>query len=175
MNNFLIGLSLKDWLILLALIVLLFSILKIRRLKKTITEDVLTRLMPEVSLLIEGGMDKEFYLKNHSMTIAKNIRIEEANIDIDDFGFKIPLKVIFSRVDSLNPLDQVKLDYQIFCRGNEIMPEEKSKFLMHILFTDFDCRVNYENIENKTFCSYIVNRKGKFSIREISQQKPKDA
>lgn len=173
MNNFLIGLTIKDWFIVVALIALLFLMVRIRRIKKIIAEELLTRLMPEVSLVIEGDIIKDFYLKNYSTSLARNIRIEDINISIDDFGFEIPLKVVFDSVDSLGAADKVRLNYEIFYHGNEADQDAKERYINHILFTDFDCRIHYENIQRKPLCAHIANRKGKFSILEINQYKIK--
>ena len=100
MNFYLLGFTIKDWLILVAVVILVFLIFKIRRLKSVITEEAFNRLVPQVGLIVEGDADIAFYIKNSSTTIAKNIYVEEINLDIQDFGFKIPIKVTFERVDS---------------------------------------------------------------------------
>jgi hypothetical protein len=172
MSHFLIDFAIKDWFIVLALIILLFSIIRVRRLKKIVSEETLNRLMPMVGLIIEGDMNsKDFYLTNYSTSIAKNIHLDDTEISIDDFGFKIPLKIVFESVDSLNPVDKMKLNYKIFLRGSEVNQDTKDIYMSHFLFTDFDSRVHYENIHNARFCSQIMNRTGKFSIRGVFREK----
>ena len=171
MNNLISGQTIKDWLIIFTLIILSFLIIKIRKLKKIIREETLSRLMPQVGLTIEGDFNKVFYLKNYSTSIARNIRIEDTDIAIDDFGFKTPIKVVFERVDSLNPMDKVELNFRIFSRDSEADPDTKNRYMNHIMFTDFDCRIYYDNIQNMSFSSLIVNRNRKLSIREISRVK----
>lgn len=173
MKNLITDLTIKDWLIGFTLIILVFLIMRIRKLRKIIIEETLNRLMPELGLMIEGDAEKDFYLKNYSISIARNIRIEDAEIYIEDFGFKTPLKVVFEGVDALNPADKVRLNYKIFHHDTEADPEMRNKYMTHILFTDFDIRIHYDNIQNRHFISVITNRKGKFSVNEISEEKIK--
>jgi hypothetical protein len=170
--HFILGIEPRDWLIALALIILLILILRIRHLKKIITDDVLARLMPQLGLLIEGSIIKEFYLKNFSTSIARNIRIEDINLDVYDFGYKISLRIAFDNIDSLNPIDKVRLNYRIFSGGSEITDQDKKDaYMNHIVINDFDCRIHYKNIQDNPFSSHVVNRNGKLSIREITHKK----
>lgn len=171
MNNSFLGFTIKDGFIIIALIILLFLISRIKRLKRLLTEETLSRLMPEVGLIIDEEITKGFYLKNYSTSIARNIKIDNIELQIDDFGFKVPVKVVFEGVESLNPADKVRLNYTIFCRGDAAAEEAKDIYISHILFIDFDCQIHYENIQNIPFCSYVINRNGKFSIREVSRRK----
>ncbi len=166
MIQYLLGFTIKDWFILVTLIILLFCIHQIRRLKKTITKEVRSHLTPQLILEIDANQ-KSLILKNESFLLAKDIRIEDLIIDLDDFGFKKNITLRFNQVYYLRAKESIKLQFKAFDKNQELPPEVVEKIIFHLVYANFKAKLLYSNIENIQFSCVLTKRKDKTYIEKI--------
>lgn len=158
--------TIKDWLILISLSILSVCIHQIRRLKKTITKEVRSHLTPQLILEIDANQ-KSLILKNESFLLAKDIRIEDLVIDLDDFGFKKSITLRFNQVYYLRAKESIKLQFKAFDKNQELPPEVVEKIIFHLINAYFKAKIIYSNIENIQFASILVKKKDKTYIEKI--------
>jgi len=164
-----LGFTIKDWFIVITVSILVMCILEIRRLKKSIVQQVHSRLIPQLILELvfdEEKDDKGLYLKNESFFLAKDIRVEDLELTLDDSGFKKSLILKFENIDFLKPKEGIKLKFGVFDRGH-FLREVTEKIIPHLLTITFKVKVCYSNIENLNFCSEFVRKGGKFTTGKI--------
>lgn len=166
MNLFHFEFTIKDWLILISLSILSVCIHQIRRLKKTITKEVRSHLTPQLILEIDANQ-KSLILKNESFLLAKDIRIEDLVIDLDDFGFKKNITLRFNQVYYLRAKESIKLQFKVFDKNQELPPEVVEKIIFHLINAYFKAKIIYSNIENIQFASIVVKKKDKTYIEKI--------
>ena len=159
--------TIKDWLILITLIILVFCILEIYRLRKSIAQEIHRRLTPQLTFYIDTDAMAVF-IKNESYFLARDIKIEETNVIIEDYGFKKRITLRFEPVDSLRPQEEAPLKLKTFDKQQEL-PENVTKTMVtHLASASFRLKVNYSNIENLMFNALIIKKGKKFYTKEIN-------
>lgn len=151
MTTLLLGIPIKDWLILIVSFILIFCILEIRKLKKKVTHEVQKRILPQLNLEIILDINIQnsgIYLRNESFFIARDIKLEDLQITMDDLGYKYNLILKFEGVDSLRAQEKVKLKFQVFDKNLVPLPEVTERIMPHLTEMPFKIRLSYSNIEN---------------------------
>ena len=174
--------SIKDILIAVTLLILGICILEIRKLKKSISEQVQRRLTPQLILDFIFNMNDPktgFYLKNESYFLAKSIKIDNVRMVLDDFGFKKTIVLKFDEIDYLKPNEEKKLSYKVFDKNLAPMDEIADKLPPHLIQASFKVKIYYSNIEDIPLYVVFTRMKGKFILEEINyveeKIKPKTA
>ena len=170
MLKILLTITIKDWLIVLASIILIICILKIRKLKKTIAQEIHSRLLPQLSLELISDVDREktgFYLENESFFLARDIEVEELKLDVEEYSFKKNIILKFESVDLLKPKERIKLKFRVFDRIQELFTEEPEKIIAHLISTFFKVKINYSNIEAIKFGVVFAKKRDKFYTEDF--------
>ena len=157
--------TIKDWLIIVTTIILTLCILEIRRLKKSIVQEVQKRLLPQLVLEFNSDVNSDdagFYLKNESFFIAREIQFEDVEFTLDDLGYKVSSILKFESIDSLKPQEKIKLKFKVFDRDGSFLPEVTERIIPHLIDPPFKIRVNYSNIENLKSGVVFAKKKEKF-------------
>ncbi len=165
-----LGFSIKDWLIMLTLIILSSCILEIRRLKKQILQETQRRLIPQLNLEFNFDISskaKGFYLKNESLFLARDIKIEDAGIVIDDVGFTKNIILRFEGIDFLKPQERVKLKFNVLDKRQDAILAAAEDIILHLCGPSFKVVVFYSNIENLKFRAAFVKTKERFYLETI--------
>lgn len=165
-----LGFTIKDWLIIVTLIILGFCILEIRRLKKQILQETQRRLIPQLNLEFNfdiSSKDKGFYLKNESLFLARDIKIEDADVVIDDVGFTKGIILRFEGIDILKPQERVKLKFNVLDKRQDAILAEAEDIILHLCGPSFKVVVLYSNIENLKFRAAFVKTKERFYLETI--------
>ena len=161
--SILLDFTIKDWLIVITSFILILCILEIRKLKKSIAQEIHKRILPQLTLEIVFDVntaDAGFYLKNDSFFIARGIQIEDVALTLDDFGYKSDLILKFEDIDSIKPQEKAKLKFKVFDKNQTFLPEITERIIPHLSEITFKVKVWYSNIENLK--SYVVFfKKGK--------------
>ncbi|MCX5702118.1 MAG: hypothetical protein NTW64_03965 [Candidatus Omnitrophica bacterium] len=147
----LLGVPIKDWLIIIASFILIFSILEIRKLKKNISHEIHKRILPQLNLeiILDANIQNSgIYLRNESFFIARDIKLDNLEIVMDDLGYKYTLILKFEGVDSLRAQEKVKLKFQVFDKNLIPLPEVTERIIPHLTGMPFKMELSYSNIEN---------------------------
>lgn len=161
------GLSIKDGLIAITLTILVFCIIEIRKLKKTIACEAQKRLIPHLSLELNSDIqhkDSGLYLKNESLFLARDITIENTELTLNDFGFKKTVLLRFDNIDILKAEERIQLKLQVLDSNNELLPDVTEKIIPHLVSPSFKIRICYSNIENIKFSTIFLKTQGSFHI-----------
>lgn len=174
MHPALSGLTLKDFLILASLGLLLFSVLEIRKLKKTVTKEIQRLLIPQLSMHMVPGLDKDsgVYLQNDSAFLVRDLRIDDVEFVLEDFGFNIHCIVTFDPVAFLKPRERIKLQLAIVNKKREPMPKLTGAAIPHLLSPSFKVTMRYSNIENVRFKLIFTKKREQFSAEGIEEIEP---
>lgn len=160
----------KDWLILITLVILLWCILEIRKLKKNVAREVQKRILPQLSLEFNSDVKTQsagFYLKNESFFLAREIRFDDVEVTLDDLGYQVGLILKFDEVDAINPQEKVKLNFKVFDKTESFLPEVTERIIPHLIHSSFRVKVYYSNIENLKSRVVFLKKKGKFYTERI--------
>lgn len=164
-------LSIKDILIAITLLILGICILEIRKLKRSIREQVQKRLTPQLVLdfiFNLGDKNSGFYLKNESFFLAKSIKIEDVRMVLDDFGFKKIIILKFNEIDYLKPNEETKLSFKVFDKNSAPLDEIADKLPPHLIQASFKVKIYYANIEDIPLFVVFSRIKGRFILEEIN-------
>jgi hypothetical protein len=170
----LLHIPLKDWFILLTLSILLASLLEIRKLKKIIAQEAQKRLIPQLTLelILDANTKKSgFYLKNDGLFLAREIKIEDLNLILDDYGFKLNYILTFEIISSLKPQERIKLDFKTFDKKQTPLPEVTGMLIPHLINPVFRVTIYYTNIENIKFCLVFSKKREKFFVESLEISK----
>ncbi|MFA6216674.1 MAG: hypothetical protein WDL87_03365 [Candidatus Omnitrophota bacterium] len=168
--SLLLHIPLKDWFILLTLSILMFSLLEIRKLKKIISQEAQKRLIPQLALelILDANPKKSgFYLKNDGFFLAREIKIEDLDLILDDYGFKLNYILKFEMIDSLKPQERIKLDFKTFDKKLTPLPEVTEMLIPHLINPAFKVIIFYTNIENIKFRLAFSKKREKFSVESL--------
>jgi hypothetical protein len=160
-------LSIKDWLIAITLCILVFCILEIRKLKKTIAGETQKRLVPQLNLEFNSDIehkDSGFHLKNESLFLARDITIENPELTLNDFGFKKTFLLKFDGIALLKPQEKIRLKLQVLDLNGEFLPDVTEKIIPHLISPSFEIRLCYSNIENIKFSVVFLKTKETFRL-----------
>lgn len=163
-------LSIKDWLIAITLLILVFCILEIRKLKKTIANEAQKRLVPQLSLEFNSDIDHKksgFHLKNESFFLARDIIIEDTELTLNDFGFKKTILLRFDNVGFLQAEEKIQLKFQALDLNKQPLPEVTEKIIPHLISPSFRIRIYYSNVENIKFSAVFLKTKDAFHIENF--------
>jgi hypothetical protein len=164
------GFSIKDWLIVVTLIILALCILEIRKLKRTIAQETQRRLIPQLNLEFNSDIkskDKGFYLKNESLFLARDIKIEDARLAIDDVGFSKDILLRFEGADFLKPQERIKLKFQVLDKREEVLLNVPEDIILHLYNPSFKIKIFYANIENLKFSVVFLKTKEKLYLESV--------
>jgi len=162
--------TIKDLLIIAASIILVGCIRQIRKLKRSIAQEIHRRLLPQLSLEFISDKDNPqagLHLKNESFFLAKEIRIEDVDLSLEDFGLKIEYILRFEPVDFLKPQERVKLKFGVFDRSGQPLAEITEKIIPHLVRASFRIVVRYSNIENLKFRVVFLKKRDKFFAERV--------
>lgn len=162
--------TIKDWLIIVASIILVFCILEIRKLKRTIAREIHRRLLPQLAVEFiadRDSADAGFYLKNESFFLAQNIRVEDVDPGLEDFGLRMDYILKFEGIDFLKPQERIKLKFKVFDKNGGLLAEVTEKIIPHLIRASFRIAVRYSNIENLKFRAIFLKKREKFYIERV--------
>ncbi len=165
MLSILLNFSLKDWLIAITLLILMFCIIEIRKLKKTIAKETQKRLIPQLNLEFNSDIQHKtagFHLKNESFFLARNITIKDIELILSDFGFKKTIILKFKDINLLRPEEKIQLEFKVFDINGEPLPEVTEKIIPHLISPSFKIKIYYSNVENLKFCAVFLKTKDIF-------------
>jgi hypothetical protein len=177
MYRFISGISLKDYLILVSLGLLVVCILEIRKLKKRVTKEIHRLLTPQLSMFMIPGLDKDagIYVQNDSSFLVRNLRIEETEFVLEDFGFNIHCIAVFEPVDFIKPRERVKLGLSIVNKKHEPMPKLTGAAIPHLVAPSFKVTARYSNIENVGFKIVFAKKRDQFTAEGFEQIEPPES
>lgn len=164
------GLSIKDWLITITLFILVFCILEIRKLKKTIANEAQKRLVPQLSLEFNSEIQDKFagfHLKNESLFLARDITIEDTELTLSDFGFKKTILLKFDNISLLRAEEKIQLKLQVLDLNRKPLPEVTEKIIPHLISPSFKIRLFYSNVENIKFSAVFLKTEDGFHIENF--------
>lgn len=165
------SLSIKDWLILIGLVILLFCISEIRKLKKTITKDIKKRLIPQLEMEFDSNVqnkDAGFSIRNESLFHAKDLQIEDVRVTLNDFGFKKSIILKFDKIPFLRIRETLNLRFKVFDINEEPMPDVTERIIPHLVSPSFKITVYFYNIENVKICAEFAKIRNKIETVSIS-------
>lgn len=163
-------LSIKDWLIVITLGILVFCILEIRKLKKAIANETQKRLVPQLSLEFNSDIqnkDAGFHIKNESFFLARDISIEDTEVTLHDFGFKKTILLKFENITVLRAEEKIQLKFQVLDIDNQPLPEVTEKVIPHLVSPPFRIRLFYSNIENVKFHVVFLKTKDNLHVESF--------
>jgi hypothetical protein len=163
-------LTIKDGLIAVTLVILAISFLQIRRLKKLIAHEARRQLTPQLtlSLVIEKNLkDTGLFLTNESFFLARNIKIEDLELTIDDFGYKVTYILQFGALDFLKEHDTAKIDVKVLDKNREFLSQVTESIIPHLIGPSFKLKVCYTNVENLQFCVLFSKKREKFIVEGV--------
>lgn len=167
MEQIFLAFTIKDWFILATLFILLLCILEIRRLKKAIVRDIKKRLTPQLNceLVLDTYVEKTgLYLKNESFFLTRSIKVEDIDLTLTDFGFKINLTLKFEEIDSLRAQEKTKLKLKVFDKDQTFCPDLTETIFPHLISPSFKIKIFYSNIEGVKFYTVFSKKREKFYI-----------
>jgi len=162
----LLRISFKDWLIFATLVILVIALLQIRKLKKSLVQEVHKRLVPELMLeldLKEIGL----FIKNESTMIAKEISIQDVDVDIEDFGYTMYFTLKFDIIEILRPNERIKLNFKAIHRGKEGPVRTPEGIIPHLTSASFRLIIDFYNIENLKFRAEFIRKLNKFVLDKL--------
>ncbi len=162
----LLKISFKDWLIFTTLVILVVALLQIRKLKKSLIREIQKRLVPELMLELDLKAIGLF-IKNESAMIAKEISIQDVDVDIEDFGFMMSFTLKFDPVDILRPNERIKLNFSAIHRGQEGSVRTPEGILPHLSSASFRIIIDFYNIENLKFHAEFIRKPNKFVLDKL--------
>lgn len=144
MSGFL-GFSLKDWIIVVVSTILVASLLEIRRLKKTIVQEVQRKFIPQLFVEIDEK-ERCFFLTNSSSFLAQGIVVEDVEVAMDDYGFQKKLTLKFETPAQLKPRERVKMSFRVYDK-NFFLADVTEKIFLHLVPASFRMKISYATIE----------------------------
>ena len=159
-----LGLTIKDWFIILLIANLMGCIIHIRRLNHALIEEKKKRLLPLLILELDES-SPGVYLKNNSSCYAQKIIFEDFPLTLE-LGYKKMVVLKFETIDTLYPNEKKKLQFRIFDGEYEDYQSEKDNITNYFFISDFQLRLYYYNIENTKFTALITAENNTFHIKE---------
>jgi len=151
------------------IILLTFAVLlclrKIRDLKAALDAEHRSRSVPLLILDVDP-VERILYLKNDSGCFAKDIQINDLDVELS-YDFKKILTIKFEKVDFLKPLQKVRLNYSLYEKGHLIKIEVTDTLFAHLDRASFDIVIRYSNLENTPFVMTVEKSKERFFLKEI--------
>jgi hypothetical protein len=117
-----------------------------------------------------SDLDKEkagFYLANESFFLARDIKVEELKLYIEEYGFRKNIILRFENIDFLKPKERIKLKFQVFDITQELFLGEPEKIIPHLVSIVFKAKILYSNIEAIKFYVLFSKKKEKFYIEKV--------
>lgn len=161
MNIELLGLGIKDWLIIVTSTILVGSLIEIRRLKKNLIQQVQRRFIPQLAL----SMDEQqncFWLENTSAFLAQQVVIEDTLVALQDFGYRKQLTLRFEQPGLLKPGERARLSYKVFDK-DFFLADLTEKIFLHLIDADFKMRVGFTTVEGLKFTADFVKEGSRIS------------
>lgn len=166
MWKMILSLNIKDWLIAITSFILIACISEIRKLKKSLALEIQKRLIPQLILEIDKETMK-MHIKNESLYLAQNIKIEDTEVILDDCGFKTGVMLKFEGVDFLRANEKAELKFKAFDRQKNFLSDLTERIMPHLINAPFKVKVRLSNIENIKFCIILNKKQDKFSLEQI--------
>ncbi|MFH1355411.1 MAG: hypothetical protein ABIH19_04615 [Candidatus Omnitrophota bacterium] len=170
MRSELLGLTIKDWLIVTTLVILFFSVLRIRKLKKTVSQEVKKRLFPQLTLELNLNPDIDkmgFFLCNQGFFLVREIYVEDIEVTLTDQGFLQGFILKFNKIDFLKPKESVKLEFKVYNKDQEFLPRVTETMTPHLVTPSFKVRIHYSNIENLKLYAVFYKKGDKFFSESV--------
>ena len=158
--------TIKDALIIIASFILVICIFKIRKLKKSLAQQVRKQLIPQLILKIDDK-DLAINIKNESFFLVQSIKIEDVQVALDDFGFKLSVILKFEHIDFIKPNETVKLRIKACDRNQNFLPDLTEKLIPHLVSVPFKITMYFSNIEGLKFRIVFNKRKDNFFAERI--------
>ena len=170
MNTIAVNLTVKDWFIVISVVILLLCLFEIRKLKKIITLQARRELIPQLNLeliLNEHERKTGFYLKNESYFLARDISIEDLKLILDDYGYNVKYIIKFGQIDYLKPQENAKLELKVFDKDNNFLADVTESIIPHLIAPFFTINVFYTNIENLKLGIVFSKKREKFYVQDV--------
>jgi len=151
--------------IVLLAIAILLCLRKIKDLKSALDAEHKSRSMPLIILDVDP-QDKILYLKNESDCFAKDIQINDLDVELS-YDFKKVLTIKFEPVEFLKPQQKTRLNYALYEKGHMIKIEVTDTLFAHLDRASFEIIIRFSNLENTPFLMTVEKSKERFSLKEI--------
>lgn len=153
-----LNLTVKDALIIITSFILVICIFKIRKLKGSLAQQVRKQLIPQLILEIDDK-DSGIYIKNEGFFLVQSIKIEDAQVTLDDFGFKLGAILKFQDIDFIKPNEEVRLEVKAYDKNQSFLPALTEKLIPHLVSVPFKIEMYFSNIEGLKF-RIVFNKRG---------------
>jgi hypothetical protein len=165
-----ISLTIQEWLITLACLIIVLCVLRIRKLEKTITQEIQRQVLPQLML----ELDKKemcFYLRNEGFSIIQDIQIADSELTLNDSGYNTNFILRFESRGYLRPKEREKLEFKVFDISRTFLPEVTEKMFNHLISASFNIEVNCSDIEGRRI-KFLLSKNGDkfYAIRVACQQ-----
>ena len=171
METTLLNLSLKDWFIAFTLFILILCVRQIRLLKKSIARETQKRLIPQLLIELIPGVDKiaGLYLSNESPFLVRNVRIEDSECVLEDYGFGLRCFLHFEPIGLLKPHEKIKLFFKVVDKKGAVLEKITEAVMPHLVTPSFKIKIVYANIENLEFKVIFAKKKQEFLMEHFEQ------
>ncbi len=160
MNIQLLGLTIKDWLIIITSTILVGALIEIRRLKKNLVEQVQRKFIPQLTVEIDNR-ENCFYLENSSAFIAQAVTVEDAAVMLQDFGYKKQLTLRFETLGTIKPGEKRKLAFKVYDK-DFFLADLTGKIFLHLSDAEFKLRIGFTSIEGLKFTALFAKQGTRF-------------
>lgn len=162
------GLTIQEWLIVIAALILVVSMIEMRKLKKIIAEEIQRQIMPQLMIV----MDKKemcFYLSNEGYSIVQDIKIADSELVLDDSGFKVTHFLRFEPISFLRPKEKAKLQFGVYDKSLRFLPDLTEKIFAHLIQPSFKLELTYADTEGTRYRFVYTKKEDKFFSERIKQ------
>jgi hypothetical protein len=153
-----IRLTIQDWLIAVACFIIILCVLRIRNLKKTITQEIQRQVLPQL-ILEMNKKEMCFYLKNEGFSIIQDIQIADLGLTLDDSGFNVDFILRFESKGYLRPKEDEKLKLKVFDKNQTFLPEVTERMFNHLIGISFNIEISCSDIEGRHI-QFLLSKKG---------------
>lgn len=157
-----------EWLILFILLSILLCLLEIRKLKKSIPQEVRRQILPHLSLEI-SEKEMGLFLKNEGYLPAQGIKIEDTEVLLEDTGFKVNYILKFPLIKQIDPKTRVALKFDVYDKEGRFLPEPTERLFVHLLKPTFKVKISFSNLEGNRFCVLFSKKGEKFILGETKE------
>jgi hypothetical protein len=143
--------TVKDLIIAIAVLLIAILILKIKRLKNLLAEETHKLVFPQLNIEIDEK-ELKMYLKNTGVFAALDIQIEDAEVLIDDYGFKLSALLKFEAINILKPGERTVLIVKAFDAEKKFLADFSERIMPHLINARFKIQLFCANIEGRKIC-----------------------
>jgi hypothetical protein len=122
-----------------------------------------------MELALNSGAGKNgLYLENESFFLAKDIRIDDVGLTLDDSGYPLNVILKFAEVEWLKAKERIKLNLKVFDKNGEYLNRLTDKIVPHLAGPSFKMQLRFENIEGAPFTTHFLKKGKKITSARIT-------